>query len=240
MVGLTADHPEPFSLYPKVSPVEFIGVLTLIYVHGVIPSAGKQLTSTELSAAITQMRQVLRREHHDIRLNDRVGKTIIDFIKSYKKPVLEVASVARKPSLSSPSNSRSRMDYHSKRTLSSDTAREHKRVKFDQRPSTLSSTPPPSTSSTLVNRSSPPKVSTGPSASTSLYTSLVGTSQKQQQHTRPLNRPPGTFVPSSYASQVPCLRPGPKSKVPEGSSSLQNVLRPRPGPKSKTGFYHSQ
>ncbi|KAJ3711814.1 hypothetical protein C8R42DRAFT_550496, partial [Lentinula raphanica] len=80
MVGLTADHPEPFSLYSKVSPVEFIGVLTLIYVHGVIPSAGKQLTSAELSAAITQMRQVLRREHHDIRLNDRVGKTIIDFI----------------------------------------------------------------------------------------------------------------------------------------------------------------
>ncbi|KAJ3752757.1 hypothetical protein EV360DRAFT_54674, partial [Lentinula raphanica] len=80
MVELTANYPEPFLLYPKVSPVEFIGVLTLIYVHGIIPSAGKQLTSAELSAAFTQMRQVLRHEHHDIRLNDRVGKTIIGFI----------------------------------------------------------------------------------------------------------------------------------------------------------------
>ncbi|KAJ3816850.1 hypothetical protein F5880DRAFT_1466559, partial [Lentinula raphanica] len=86
MVELTANYPEPFSLYPKVSPVEFIGVLTLIYVHGIIPSAGKQLTSAELSAAFTQMRQVLRHEHHDVRLNDRVGKTIIGFIKTYKKP----------------------------------------------------------------------------------------------------------------------------------------------------------
>ncbi|KAF9076684.1 hypothetical protein BDP27DRAFT_1414534 [Rhodocollybia butyracea] len=87
LIELTVEYPEPFKMYPKVSPVEIIGVLVLIYAHSVIASPGERLSLPELAAAVSAMRRDVRKEHKDIRLNDRVGKTIIAFVKAYRKVV---------------------------------------------------------------------------------------------------------------------------------------------------------
>ncbi|KAF8823621.1 hypothetical protein HHX47_DHR9000488 [Lentinula edodes] len=71
-----------------VSPMEIIGVVILIYVHSIIATPFEKLTLAELSAAVAQMRQDVRQEHKDIRLNDRVGKTIVAYVKAYRKPAL--------------------------------------------------------------------------------------------------------------------------------------------------------
>lgn len=75
----------------KVSPVEFVCIGLLIGVHGVgvIGSSGsgsaggrKTMSLQDLSTAIGQMRDGVREEHRDIRLNDRVSKTLLEFIRS--------------------------------------------------------------------------------------------------------------------------------------------------------------
>ncbi|KAJ4481280.1 hypothetical protein J3R30DRAFT_3287525, partial [Lentinula aciculospora] len=71
---------KPFAMYPKVSPVEIVGVVVLIYAHSVVAPAAEKLNLYQLSAALLEMRQAVRREHKDIRLNDRVGKTIVNFV----------------------------------------------------------------------------------------------------------------------------------------------------------------
>ncbi|KAJ3926008.1 MAG: hypothetical protein NXY57DRAFT_967015 [Lentinula lateritia] len=87
MSGEFADQvKQAFSIL--VSPIEIIGVVILIYVHSIIAPPFEKLTLPELSAAVAQMRQDVRREHKDIRLNDRVGKTLVAYVKAYRKPAL--------------------------------------------------------------------------------------------------------------------------------------------------------
>jgi len=57
----------------------------LIYVHGVLPSSNAKMDPTELSEAIEDMRRDVRVQHKDIRLNDRVGKTMVEFIQVSSK-----------------------------------------------------------------------------------------------------------------------------------------------------------
>ncbi|GAW02651.1 hypothetical protein LENED_004317 [Lentinula edodes] len=85
LVQLTVDEDlsKPFLMYKKVSPMEIIGVVILIYVHSIIAPPFEKLTLPELSAAVAQMRQDVRREHKDIRLNDRVGKTVVTFADTF-------------------------------------------------------------------------------------------------------------------------------------------------------------
>ncbi|KAF5346616.1 hypothetical protein D9757_014948 [Collybiopsis confluens] len=80
-----------------VSPIEVIGVSVLIYVHLVIAPPANKLTMSELSAAVSSMRREVRKEHKDIRLNDRVGKTIIGFVKSYQRPAAAPAPALTPP-----------------------------------------------------------------------------------------------------------------------------------------------
>ncbi|KAJ3850047.1 hypothetical protein EV368DRAFT_46100, partial [Lentinula lateritia] len=82
LVQLTIDEElsKPFLMYKKVSPMEIIGVVILIYVHSIIAPPLEKLTLPELSVAVAQMRQDVRREHKDIRLNDRVGKTVVAYV----------------------------------------------------------------------------------------------------------------------------------------------------------------
>ncbi|KAF9475571.1 hypothetical protein BDN70DRAFT_813905, partial [Pholiota conissans] len=62
---------------PKISPVEFIGIVLLIY-------ANKDKASlAQISAGIGEMRGQVRSEHIDIRMNTRVTKTILDFISEW-------------------------------------------------------------------------------------------------------------------------------------------------------------
>ncbi|KAJ3900468.1 hypothetical protein F5879DRAFT_992846 [Lentinula edodes] len=89
MSGEFADQvKQAFSILVQltVSPMEIIGVVILIYVHSIIAPPFEKLTLSELSAAVAQMRQDVRREHKDIRLNDRVGKTVVTYVKAYRKP----------------------------------------------------------------------------------------------------------------------------------------------------------
>ncbi|KAE9396331.1 hypothetical protein BT96DRAFT_996824 [Gymnopus androsaceus JB14] len=85
----------------SVSPVEIIGVLVLVYAHFVIAPPSKKLTLPQLSVAVANMRQQVRREHKDIRLNDRVGKTIVTFVKAYTPPPTAPAVQAPRPSVPS-------------------------------------------------------------------------------------------------------------------------------------------
>ncbi|KAF8808804.1 hypothetical protein BYT27DRAFT_7188278 [Phlegmacium glaucopus] len=62
----------------KVSPVEFMTIGLLVGVHK------DTLTMAQLSAAIAKMREDVRAAYVDIRMNSRVMKTMIDFIKSLK------------------------------------------------------------------------------------------------------------------------------------------------------------
>jgi hypothetical protein len=64
----------------KVSPVEFTNIGLLVYAHK------DTLTMAQLSAAIAKMRDDVRATYVDIRMNSRVLKTMIDFIKTLKMP----------------------------------------------------------------------------------------------------------------------------------------------------------
>ncbi|KAJ3800978.1 hypothetical protein GGU11DRAFT_742007 [Lentinula aff. detonsa] len=76
------DLATPFTLYPKVSPIEMICLSLLIYVHGILPSPNDRLDLVQLRDIIEEMRHDVREQHKDIRMNDRVGKTMIEFIQS--------------------------------------------------------------------------------------------------------------------------------------------------------------
>jgi len=84
MVHLAMDEQlaTPFTSYPKLSPIEMICIPLLIYVHGVLPSNNSKMDPVELSQAIEDMRHDVRVQHKDIRMNDRVGKTMVEFIQS--------------------------------------------------------------------------------------------------------------------------------------------------------------
>ena len=64
----------------KVSPVEFTTIGLLVYVHK------DKLTMAQLSEGIQKMRDDVRSTYVDIRMNARVMKTMIDFIKSLQVP----------------------------------------------------------------------------------------------------------------------------------------------------------
>lgn len=64
----------------KVSPAEFTTIGLLVFVHK------DKLTMAQLSDAIAKMRDDVRATYVDIRMNARVMKTMIDFIKSLQMP----------------------------------------------------------------------------------------------------------------------------------------------------------
>ncbi|TFK71182.1 hypothetical protein BDN72DRAFT_794448 [Pluteus cervinus] len=75
----------------KVSPIEVILIGLLIAIHGIGNGSGKRLygsgpllTQHQLANAIHQMRKQVREAHVDIRMNDRVARTMLDFIRDYK------------------------------------------------------------------------------------------------------------------------------------------------------------
>jgi hypothetical protein len=69
---------EVFGAPTRVSPIEFIMISLLIAVHK------DQLTPVQLSTAIGLMRADARAKHVDIRMNGRVAKTMVEFIRGYK------------------------------------------------------------------------------------------------------------------------------------------------------------
>ncbi|KIM81490.1 hypothetical protein PILCRDRAFT_821276 [Piloderma croceum F 1598] len=67
-----------FNTPTKMSPIEFIMISVLVAAHK------DKLTPSQLSVAIGEMRAHARTEHVDIRMNTRVGKTMMKFIKEFK------------------------------------------------------------------------------------------------------------------------------------------------------------
>ena len=61
----------------KISPVEFIGICILIYAFR------EKATLAQLAAGISEMRSDVRDQHVDVRMNSRVSKTIVDFVKKW-------------------------------------------------------------------------------------------------------------------------------------------------------------
>lgn len=66
-----------FASPPKISPVEFIGIVLIIFCHK------DSRSLAQISAGIEEMRAAVRSEHVDVRLNTRVSKTILDFISNW-------------------------------------------------------------------------------------------------------------------------------------------------------------
>ncbi|THU79356.1 hypothetical protein K435DRAFT_558726, partial [Dendrothele bispora CBS 962.96] len=73
-----------FYAYPKVSPIEMICIPILIFAHGVHPKPADKFTPSELASAISELRARVRREHKDIRMNDRIGKFMVNCIRNIK------------------------------------------------------------------------------------------------------------------------------------------------------------
>lgn len=71
---------EVFSKPTKVSPIEFILIAVLIAVHK------DKLTPAQLSEAISDLREDARNKHDDIRMNSRVSRTMVEFIKKLQVP----------------------------------------------------------------------------------------------------------------------------------------------------------
>jgi hypothetical protein len=67
-----------FNTPNKMSPIEFIMICVLVAVQK------DKLTPSQLSAAIGKMRVDARKKHVDIRMNYRVGKTMMEFIRAFK------------------------------------------------------------------------------------------------------------------------------------------------------------
>ncbi|KAJ3983370.1 hypothetical protein F5890DRAFT_1475390 [Lentinula detonsa] len=245
LVELTAkeEYSAPFSMYAKVSPVEIIGISVLIYAHSVIAPTGEKLNLTELSAAFSKMRQDVRREHKDIRLNDRVGKTIIGFVKAYRKAAIEAPQASRSLSISELTRpqpmavdvSSPRKQYSTKRKRESyNNVDEHVVKRLSVESSALSSTP---VSNAYVLTFSPSGVPTASLASASPYTPLVKTSQELTPYSAQPHyvvgpsayRYPGAYMstssiqfhtdPSQYRSPPPPVTPTPSSRSEASSSS---------------------
>ncbi|KAJ4001634.1 hypothetical protein F5050DRAFT_1722132 [Lentinula boryana] len=85
-LATTAKYSAPFKMeYKKVSPAEMVFIPLLIFVHAVLPPEGLRYSRRELSTAITNMRRTVRQYYHDVRMNTRVGKFLVEFIKKMEK-----------------------------------------------------------------------------------------------------------------------------------------------------------
>ena len=62
----------------KISPVEFVLIPLFIF------AKKDDISMQELSAGIGKLRQDVRKHHTDIRLNSKVSRSIIDYIRGYK------------------------------------------------------------------------------------------------------------------------------------------------------------
>ena len=71
-------HNGVFNKPTKISPIEFTMISVLVAVHK------DKLTPAQLSTAIKQLRADVRQKHQDIRMNGRVGRTMIEFIKELR------------------------------------------------------------------------------------------------------------------------------------------------------------
>ncbi|KAF7976870.1 hypothetical protein HWV62_5397 [Athelia sp. TMB] len=69
-----------FNTPTKVSPIEFIMIAVFISVHK------DKLTPVQLSAALSELRADTREKHSDVRMNTKVSKTMVEFVKKYKLP----------------------------------------------------------------------------------------------------------------------------------------------------------
>ncbi|KAG2347307.1 hypothetical protein BDR05DRAFT_927034 [Suillus weaverae] len=74
----------------RVSPVEFITICLLISVEK------DQLQLRALAEKLGRMREVVREEHVDIRMNSRVAKTLLDFVKGIGPQVQSTSGTKRK------------------------------------------------------------------------------------------------------------------------------------------------
>ena len=75
---------KPFQMPEKVAPIEFVMIVVLVAVHM------QSMSLTQLSEAIGAMRRDVRVQHVDIRLNNRVAKSLLTFVKDLgQEPRLE-------------------------------------------------------------------------------------------------------------------------------------------------------
>jgi len=151
----TPKYSGPFHEYKKVSPAEIMCIALLIFVHGVLPPVHLQLTRRELSTSITKMRYSVRQDHADVRMNVRVGKTLVDFIKRIKE---------KEPESQKPTKSKRKRVYKDEEQVYKDEEQEDEEVEQQLRAVKLS-----------PSRRKPPLT---PAVSTSFPASLPGVGQE--------------------------------------------------------------
>jgi len=77
--------------------MEMINFAILIYVHGVQAKPENRLTIQELSFVISDLRARVRQEHKDIRMNSRISKFMLSYIKDVKKSNIPFPTSHKKP-----------------------------------------------------------------------------------------------------------------------------------------------
>lgn len=77
----------------KLAPVEVIGILVLV------AERKGTYADEDLRQSIVQMRRVVRKEHSDVRLNDRIGKTMMSFISMLPERAPSSKVMGKRPSM---------------------------------------------------------------------------------------------------------------------------------------------
>ncbi|KAF5389281.1 hypothetical protein D9757_003402 [Collybiopsis confluens] len=80
-IATSSKYREPLFAYKKVSPLEMIFIPLLIFIHGVIPPSESRLSLKKLSMQISDLRSFVRKNNTDVRMNARVGKSMMEYIK---------------------------------------------------------------------------------------------------------------------------------------------------------------
>ncbi|KAH7922251.1 hypothetical protein BV22DRAFT_1037715 [Leucogyrophana mollusca] len=140
----------------RVSPIEFITMCLLVSVHK------NKLTRRQLAEQIGEMRKRVRAEHVDIRMNGRVAKTLIEFIK-------EIAGPAALPARELSANALKRH----REAEGAEQSRKLKEKKGDSPPLPSLSRKKPSSSSMVID---------DPPPSTTPVRSLVSTPHSAANH----------------------------------------------------------
>ena len=199
----------------KVSPVEFILIVVLIAVWK------DKMSLAELSESIAKMREDVRVYHTDIRMNSKVTKTMVDFMRGLKAsktaPDQTAAAVAKsKPppgstgTASKRKRGRDNMDVDGETNNDTDSS-ESSEEEQQQSKKVKRAPPPPTTSPASPSKTLPnlrPTLTSGPVGPPRSTASLPAPIQSQpptpSQSAPPLPPPP---LKSPTTSQAPPTQP---------------------------------
>ncbi|KIM74460.1 hypothetical protein PILCRDRAFT_828156 [Piloderma croceum F 1598] len=215
----------------KVAPVEFVIIGVLIHMYRL------KLSLTQLSSAIEKMRADVRAKHIDIRQNNKVTKTMLDFIKK-KIIVSELKSDQQgdKPASSKTSHTQSSTASKRKRAIYSEDSDESDMSK--PRPSKLSTSravagsnkaPVASSSSKVTKTPAKQASATKPPLKSAISTSYASTGPSKSSTIKPsVSTARVPKVPDALYRNSSPQSMSPQTMAPPSTQRRQSIPLPRP------------